>query len=120
VIFSAHGLRDTAGCQDHAEGLRRIVRRTNAYVSVTTGPEGVLWLEDGRVQHAPAHRVSAVDTLGAGDVYHGAFALALGEGQDAKAAMRFAGAAAALKCTRFGGIAGAPSRAEVLAFLASQ
>jgi sugar/nucleoside kinase (ribokinase family) len=54
-----------------------------------------------------------VDTLGAGDVFHGAFALAITEKQDIPSALRFASAAAALKCTRFGGAFAAPQRAEV-------
>ena len=61
--------------------------------------------------------VEAVDTLGAGDSFHGGFALALAEGRDEIAAMRIGAAAAALKCTRFGGISGTPMRAEVEAFL---
>ena len=58
-----------------------------------------------------------VDTLGAGDVWHGAFALALGEGHDEHEAIRFASAVAAIKCTRFGGRAGVPDRTETEAFL---
>ena len=59
-----------------------------------------------------------VDTLGAGDVFHGAFALAITENQDiCNGALRFASAAAALKCTRFGGAFAAPQRAEVEALL---
>jgi len=70
---------------------------------------------------APAFAVRAVDTLGAGDVFHGAFALAIGEGMPERRAVRFANAAAALKCTRFGGgRGGAPSRAEVERFLGEQ
>jgi sulfofructose kinase len=57
--------------------------------------------------------VHTVDTLGAGDVFHGAFALAITEKQDIPRALRFASAAAALKCTRFGGAFAAPQRAEV-------
>jgi sulfofructose kinase len=55
-----------------------------------------------------------VDTLAAGDVFHGAFALAVLEGQDIASAARFACTAASLKCTRFGGRLGCPARAEVL------
>jgi sulfofructose kinase len=67
----------------------------------------------------PGVRGEAVDTLGAGDIFHGAFALALAEGKAEIAAMRFAAAAAGLKCTRLGGSAGAPHRAEVDALLAT-
>jgi sugar/nucleoside kinase (ribokinase family) len=58
-----------------------------------------------------------VDTLGAGDVFHGAFALAVTENQELRQALRFASAAAALKCTRFGGAFAAPQRTEVEALL---
>lgn len=120
VIFSAYGLRDTAQCDDAAEALLRIAGRTQAFLAVTGGEAGALWLDGRHVRQAPAFGVNAVDTLGAGDVYHGAFALALGEGRDLAWAMRFSAAAAAVKCTRFGGISGAPVRAEVEAFLASR
>ena len=65
----------------------------------------------------PAFHVHTVDTLGAGDVFHGAFALAITEGQELRHALRFASAAAALKCTRFGGAFAAPQRVEVEEFL---
>jgi sulfofructose kinase len=65
-------------------------------------------------------KVDAVDTLAAGDVFHAGIALALAEGRDAVSAMRFGSAAAGLKCTRFGGSMGAPTRKEVDAFLARQ
>jgi sulfofructose kinase len=60
----------------------------------------------------PAFDVTAVDTLGAGDVWHGAFALALAEGMDERAAVRAASATAALKVSRFGGRDAVPTRAE--------
>ena len=66
-----------------------------------------------------AFPIQPIDTLAAGDVFHGAFALALAEGRGETEAMRFAAAAAAIKCTRFGGITGAPGRAEAEAFLAA-
>jgi sulfofructose kinase len=61
----------------------------------------------------PAPRVEVVDTLAAGDVFHGALALRLAEGATIDAAARFAVVAASLKCTRFGGRLGCPSRDEV-------
>jgi len=66
----------------------------------------------------PAYRVDVVDTLGAGDVFHGAYALALAEGRAVADAARFANAAAAIKCTRASGRRGIPSRAEVDAWIA--
>ncbi len=67
----------------------------------------------------PAFPVHTVDTLGAGDAFHGAFTLAVAEGQPLEQAMRFASATAALKCTRFGGAFGSPQRIEVDTLLTS-
>ena len=76
------------------------------------------WLDArGELQETPAFPVHTVDTLGAGDIFHGAFTLAITEGEDVPAALRFASAAAALKCTRFGGAFACPQRPEVEAFL---
>jgi sulfofructose kinase len=120
VIFSAHGLRETVHIEDQEAALEKVAAMTDAYVSVTGGSAGAWWRHRGARGREKAFDIKAVDTLGAGDVYHGAFALALGEGQDEAAARRFSAAAAALKCTRFGGIAGSPNRRELEAFLAAR
>ncbi len=113
VVFSAAALAATAGTDDPVAGLSRMAERTDAWLAVTVGPGGVHWRHAGRLHHLPAFAVDVIDTLGAGDVFHGALALALGEGQAPAEAVRFASAAAALKCTRPGGRSGAPDRADV-------
>jgi sulfofructose kinase len=118
VVFSSECLRETTGCADLGEGLLRIAPLTKAFLAVSNGPDDALFIKDGSVRRMPVFAVTAVDTLAAGDVFHAGFALALAEGRDELAAMRFGAAAAGLKCTRFGGSAGAPRRAEVEAFLA--
>ena len=117
VAFSAQALREVSGEEDPRLGLARIAQGAATWLAVTLGKEGVLFIENGEVAHVPAFAVETVDTLGAGDVWHGAFALALAEEQDERSAIRFASAAAAIKCTRFGGRAGAPARGEVMRFL---
>ncbi len=117
VVFSAEGLRATTGIGDLAAALVRAGEMTPSFLAVTDGTNDVLWLDRGAPRGFSVFRVEAVDTLGAGDVFHGAFALMLAEGQGEQGAMHFAAAAAAVKCTRFGGITGAPRRAEVEAFL---
>jgi len=84
----------------------------NVICGVTLGERGVMWFNGADLHRAPARRVQAIDTLAAGDTWHGAFALALGEGQELNQAVRFANAAAAIKCSRFGGRTGIPARAE--------
>lgn len=114
LIFSSEALQATAGIPDDGEALKKIAKLTRSFVASTQGAQGTLWLDENQnLQRTPAFRVHTVDTLGAGDVFHGAFALAVTENQELRQALRFASAAAALKCTRFGGAFAAPQRTEV-------
>jgi len=117
IAFSMQGLRDYAGHADVESGLRQAAADTGAWVCVTDGANGVTWLKGGETGHVPAFKVEVVDTLGAGDVWHGAFALCLGQRMAEPDAIRYANAVAAIKCTRFGGRAGVPSRSEAEAFI---
>jgi sulfofructose kinase len=119
VVFSSECLRATTGLEDLSAALKRIAAATSSFLAVTNGPQDVLWLDGQTMRRSPVFPIHAVDTLGAGDVFHGAFALALAEGQDIAAAMRFSAAAAGLKCSRLGGSAAAPRRTEVEALLAA-
>jgi sulfofructose kinase len=119
TIFSAEALTATAGTANLEDALRRIAEVADGFLAVTRGAQGMMWLDAaGRIQTMPTFPVHTVDTLGAGDIFHGAFALAITEGQGIVEAMRFASAAAALKCTRHGGAFAAPDRGEVESLLA--
>ena len=114
VVFSAEALRATMAIDDLAAALRQFGQGTNAFLAVTNGPDPVLWRDAEDVIRAlPVFRVTAVDTLAAGDIFHGGFTLALIEGREVEDALRFGSAAAGIKCSRFGGRAAAPQRAEV-------
>ncbi len=118
LVFSSEPLQETADVTDDGQALKKIAKLTPSFLAGTRGPKGTIWLDPhGQLQETPAFPVHTVDTLGAGDVFHGAFTLAITEGQDIPTALRFASAAAALKCTRFGGAFAAPQRAEVEALL---
>ena len=103
------------GCME--ETVRSLAARVPGFVAVTAGAEGCFWLAGDEVRQLRPPPVEVVDTLAAGDVFHGAFALALAEGRGEVAALGFATVAAALKCRTFGGRLGAPERAEVEALL---
>ncbi|KYG23282.1 sugar kinase [Bradyrhizobium sp. AT1] len=114
LLFASEQVQETAGIADDGEALRRLAQLTPAFLAATRGPRGTTWLnETGELEEASAFPVQAVDTLGAGDVFHGTFALGLAEGKGAREALRFAAAAAALKCTRHGGGQAAAQRIEV-------
>jgi sulfofructose kinase len=119
VVFSEAALCRMSGVAEPAKALLWARARVRGpYVGVTVGPGGYLWLEGETLHAAPGYAIDAIDTLGAGDVFHGAYALALAEGREVAAAARFANAAAAIKCTRASGRRGIPLRAEVEAWLA--
>jgi sugar/nucleoside kinase (ribokinase family) len=75
TIFGADALRDTVRCHDLAAALVLAGRLCTGFVAVTDGANGVLRLDQGRARRRSAFRVTALDTLAAGDVFHGAFAL---------------------------------------------
>jgi len=120
IIFSSECLRATTGVADLAVGLKRIAHKTDAFLAVSNGPNDIVFLEAGKIRQLPVFAVDAVDTLGAGDAFHGGFALAIAEGRGEVEAMRFGAAVAGIKCTRLGGSTGAPTRAEVETFLAGR
>lgn len=117
VVFGREALAAHSGVADPAEGLHYARQHTQAELAVTLGSEGLIWLQADEIKHLPAFPIKAVDTLAAGDVFHGALALALSEAQPFADGLRFAAATAALKCTRFGGRRGIPTRSEVEEFL---
>jgi sulfofructose kinase len=121
ILFSETGLAHYVGSAQPQLGLQAAARKApHAFVGVTLGVHGFYWLADNAIHHAPGLPVKAVDTLGAGDVFHGAYVLALVEGQSPADAAHFACVAASLKCMVFGGRLGTPSRAAVLQQLASK
>jgi ribokinase len=110
-------VRGRAGADAASQKLRR---RSGANVLITLGPDGA-WLEmDSFTGHVPAFKVEAIDTVGAGDTFTGAFVTRLVEGAAPRDAARFGCAAAALSVTRRGAQAGIPLRAEVEAWLRDQ
>ena len=84
---------------------------------VTRGRAGLVGRTPAGPFRLPAFPVEAVDTTGAGDVFHGAYVAGLLRGLDPRAAAGYASAAAALKCRVLGGRRGIPTHAEVEALL---
>jgi len=120
AVFSEPGLACFSGAGGIEGGLRRALALGARLAAVTQGERGVCWIEAGQpkgLRQLPAFAVPVVDTLAAGDVFHGAFALELARGKVPADALRFAAAAAAIKCSRPGGRSGSPSRDEVERFL---
>ncbi len=96
-----------------AESLKRLSAMGPETVVITIGEDGSVGMEHDETYIVPPLEVKAIDTTGAGDVYHGAYIFGFLNGFGLRERMRFASAAAALKCRSLGGRAGIPSLEEV-------
>jgi len=120
AVFSEPGLAGYAADASRVDDQLRFARsRGCRLAAVTLGEHGVRWADDDGLHALPAFAVEAVDTTGAGDVFHGAFAFALGAGWPVRRAFQFSAAVAALKCTRPGGRAGVPDFATAMSLVDS-
>lgn len=120
LIASEDFARRYTGEDDLEKALLKLGENGSEVTGITMGCKGSMVLENGKAVYCPAFSIKAVDTTGAGDVYHGAFAVRYCETGDLRESMRFASAVSALKCLKPGGRTGIPTRSEVEKFLAGQ
>jgi sugar/nucleoside kinase (ribokinase family) len=107
-----------SGTADARDGARILAARYQCpVVGITCGVKGAFFVNKEMSFESPAFRITAVDTTGAGDVFHGAFIYGLLQHWTIQDTARFAHAAAAMKCTRMGARRGIPRLSEVQAFL---
>ena len=105
----------TLGDASPEDALRVLAARYGCpVVGITLGSQGAVFLERGQLIRSPGFEIRAVDTTGAGDVFHGGFIYGLLQGWSVTETARFANAAAALKCTQFGARRGIPQLSQVL------
>ena len=108
-----HTSADTV--EQAAEILAR--RYSPKVVVITQGKRGGLLYENGKTLRYPIYPADVLDSNGAGDVFHGAFAAGIVKGYGFEQCCHYASAVSALKCTGFGARESAPSHGEVIRFL---
>jgi len=116
LVASAGFAVDFTGTDDLHIALERLAGIAPNVV-VTLGRDGLIWAQGNRYGECVAFDVAVVDTTGAGDAFHGAFALGVARGMTWSELLQFASATAALCCTRLGARDGIPSAGDVTAFL---
>jgi len=112
LVASEKFARQFCGTDDMKLALKQLSDQRNNVV-ITMGEAGLLWARSGERGEITAFRVDAVDSTGAGDAFHGAFALGVARGMGWHELLRFASAAGALTCTHLGARQGLPSTTEV-------
>jgi len=119
LVCSEKFARQWLDDNDPERALNHLAERSPTVV-ITLGEHGLIWKKGTESGRLPAFPVKAVDTTGAGDAFHGAFAAALAKGQCWQDILRYASAAGALCCTQAGARPGIPDREKVELFLKSQ
>ena len=115
-IFSEIGLLQFTNDKSVIDSLKSLYMSNNKFYAVTLGSKGVYWIDNGRVFHCSAPKINAVETNGAGDVFHGAFARFIHANKTIQESIELATAAASLKCSRSGGIRSIPDYNELIKF----
>jgi sulfofructose kinase len=120
LIVSANFPSEFTDIADPDEALLTMRNHCDGFVAATLGSQGAVAVFGERCMRFPAFKVQAVDTTGAGDVFHGAFIYGLLQNWPLRQIMTFANAAAGLNCTRLGAKEGLPSLAEIMQLIDAQ
>ncbi|MBN2125026.1 MAG: sugar kinase [Deltaproteobacteria bacterium] len=120
VLIASRGFAEplVGGGASQEETLRTLQGLGPHVVVVTLGGEGSIGWDGKTLIRQDAFPVQALDTTGAGDVYHGAYIYGMLQGWDTAGCMRFASAVSAMKCRQIGARRGIPRLPEVRDFLA--
>ena len=105
------------GEENVEKAVEKLFMKGKKIAAVTRGEKGVVALKENGFIKKDAFKVPVVDTTGAGDVFHGAFAYAYIQVWDLDRCLDFASAAAAIKCTKPGGRTGIADKNTVMDFL---
>ena len=121
-------LYEAADITDHSDASMRtakmigsdLVARGVGCAVITMGRRGCMIVDRNGADHIPAFEVELVDQAGRGNAFAGALAASCAVGDNIRKALRFASAAGALACTKFGSIEAMPTKAEIIELLQKQ
>ncbi len=117
VITSSRFPMLYTGISDQRKALLELQKHTPGFLCATLGREGAVALINGEFLFVKGFEVKALDSTGAGDVFHAGFIYGLLQNWEVAEILKFANAVAALKCRDLGGRKGIPSLEEVQRFL---
>jgi ribokinase len=100
-------------------GSDLVARGVGAAV-ITMGRRGCMVIDRDNADHVPAYAIDLVDHTGTGDAFAGALAASMAVGDDLRKAVKFASAAGALACTKFGSVDAMPTKGEIIELMQKQ
>jgi ribokinase len=118
-LYEAADITDQEAANIHTAKLigSELVARGAGAVVITMGKRGCMVVDRNGADHIPAFEVELVDQTGRGDAFAGAMAAYYAVKNDIREAARFASAAGALACTKFGSIEALPTKNEIIQLL---
>ncbi len=116
VVASQKFARECTGREDPQQAALKL-GQTGSAVVITLGEAGLVWKNEDGSGRLPAFSIDALDTTGAGDAFHGAFAAGLASGKPWNDLLIYASAVGALCCTGYGARPAIPTAKEVSEFL---
>jgi sulfofructose kinase len=118
LIIGLDFARQLSGKEEIPDIIHNLSNSERASCVITAGENGCWYSEaGGEMQHFPAYKVKVEDTTGCGDVFHGAYAAAISQGEEVYKAIQLATAAAGMKALKPGGRAGIPGLPAVKEFI---
>jgi sugar/nucleoside kinase (ribokinase family) len=102
------------GAMPFNQKILKLKERVTGQLIITRGGKGAYYPAGDKLYQVAAPPVKAIDTIGAGDNFHAAFALALKNGFDLPRAVKFSVAVASLSCREYGGRKGIPDMEEAM------
>jgi len=105
---------------DDMERARDELAAVSENVVITLGEQGLIWARSGEQGALPSFHIDAVDSTGAGDAFHGAFAYGVAQKMTWLDLLGYASAAGALTCTRLGARAALPEKKDLFELIAKQ
>lgn len=118
ILIASEFVYDTLFDNDHyEENLKESMTWGPEVVIYTLGGKGCVGMWEDHYFAEPTFDVTVVDTVGAGDVFHGAYVFGMTQGWNPQEIARFSNAVSSIKCTRIGGRAGIPTLQNVLNFM---
>ncbi len=105
------------GISDREKAFLELQKETHGFLCATLGHSGAMARVNADFFYAEGFKIEAVDTTGAGDVFHGGFIYGLLQNWEVEKILRFANAAAALKCLDLGGRRGIPTLEKTKQFM---
>ena len=117
IVVSQDFAQPYTGLNETNEMLKKLQVSKNQTVVITRGDKGCIILQSEKIFEIPGYEVNVVDTTGCGDVFHGAYALAIAQGRTVKQACEMACAAGAMCATKKGGRDGIPNAKQLKTFM---